>query len=159
MVGRVVSTKNKNSATVLVSRTVMDPLYKKTFIRSKRYLVGDSEGVKEGDLVEILNCRPISGRKNWQIVKVLGKSLAEITEEKLKVAAEKAISEVMPEEPENSEKLGEPKNKQSLPSADAERQSVRKSENSDIRSSETASIPSPSDAVKKRKSKNKKEGK
>lgn len=105
MTGRVVSVKNKNTATVLVERVAINPLYKKTFIRTKKYLVGDSIGVKLGDMVEIINCRPISGKKNWKITKVLGKSLAEITAEKLKASAEAAISEVMPEEKEKQEEL------------------------------------------------------
>lgn len=103
MIGRVVSTKLKNTATVLVERLAMHPLYKKTFIRTKKYLVGDFVGVKEGDVVEFINCKPISKRKAWKIVKVVGKSLQEITEEKLKKAAEEVIAEVMPEEKEPEE--------------------------------------------------------
>lgn len=98
MIGRVISTKLKNTATVLVERTAMHPLYKKTFVRSKKYLVHDPLGVKEGDVVEIIKVRPISKNKHWQIIRVIGKSLAEIAEEKLKQAAEETIAEVMPEE-------------------------------------------------------------
>lgn len=98
MTGRVVSTKLKNTATVLVERVASHPLYKKTFIRSRKYLVDDQVGVKEGDVVEIINCKPVSKRKHWKIVKVVGKSLQEITEQKLKEAAEEVIAEVMPEE-------------------------------------------------------------
>ena len=98
MIGRVTSTKLKNTATVLVERVAWHPLYKKTFIRSRKYLVDDQIEVKEGDIVEIINCKPVSKRKHWKIVKVVGKSLKEITEEKLKEAAEKTIAEVMPEE-------------------------------------------------------------
>lgn len=100
MIGRVVSTKLKNTATVLVERVASHPLYKKTFIRSRKYLVDDQIEVKEGDIVEIINCKPISKNKRWKIVKVVGKSLKEITEERLKEAAEKTIAEVMPEEKE-----------------------------------------------------------
>ncbi len=94
------STKLKNTVTVLVERVAINPLYKKTFIRSKKLLVDDSIGVKEGDVVEIINCKPVSGNKHWKVTKVLGKSLAEMTKEKLKVEAEAAISEVMPEKEE-----------------------------------------------------------
>ncbi len=96
--GRVVSTKLKNTATVLVSKIAMHPLYKKTFIRTKRYLVEDLIGVKDGDIVEIIKCRPISKNKHWKIEKVIGKDLAEIVEAQQKLAAEKIIAEVMPEE-------------------------------------------------------------
>ena len=105
--GRVVSTKLKNTATVLVSKIAMHPLYKKTFIRTKRYLVEDLIGVKDGDIVEIIKCRPISKNKHWKIEKVIGKDLAEIVEAQQKLAAEKIIAEVMPEE--KAEELVEPK--------------------------------------------------
>ena len=98
MIGRVVSTKTTNTVTVLVERVAKHPLYKKTFIRSKRYLVDDRLGVKEGDVVEIIKTRPISKNKHWQAVKVVGRNLAEMTEEKLKTEAEKIIAEAMPEE-------------------------------------------------------------
>lgn len=97
MTGRVVSTKMKNTATVLVERVATHPLYKKTYVQSKRFLVDDSHGVKLGDIVEIVKVRPISKNKHWKIVKVLGKNFAEIAEEHLKEKAEQAISEVMPQ--------------------------------------------------------------
>ena len=100
MIGRVVSTKMNKTVTVLVERMAKHPLYKKTFIRTKRYLVDDQIGTKEGDMVEIIKIKPVSKNKHWRIVKVVGKSLAEITEEKLKAEAESLIAEVMPEEKE-----------------------------------------------------------
>lgn len=98
MIGRVISTKTNNTVTVLVERVAKHPLYKKTFIRSKKYLVDDLTGVKEGDMVEIIKVRPISKNKHWRVVKVVGKNLEEITEGILKDQAEKVIAEVMPEE-------------------------------------------------------------
>lgn len=98
MIGRVVSTKMKNTVAVLVERTAKHPLYKKTFIRSKKYLVDADESIKDGDVVEIVKIKPISKNKHWKIVRVVGKDLVAINEEELKVAAEKAIAEVMPEE-------------------------------------------------------------
>src|SRR3990172_9830878 len=100
MIGRVVSTKMNKTVTVLVEKMAKHPLYKKTFIRTKRYLVDDQIGTKEGDMVEIIKIKPVSKNKHWRIVKVVGKSLAEITEEKLKAEAESLIAEVMPEEKE-----------------------------------------------------------
>lgn len=98
MIGRVVSTKMEKTATVLVERVAKHPLYKKTFIRTKKYLVDTQILVKEGDMVEIVKVRPISRNKHWRVLKVVGKNLEAITEEKLKIEAEKAIAEVMPEE-------------------------------------------------------------
>lgn len=98
MIGRVISTKLKNTATILVGRIAVHPLYKKSFARSKKYLADDQVGVKDGDIVEIIKTRPISKNKHWKIVKVLGRSLAEIAEQQMKEKAEEVIAEVMPEE-------------------------------------------------------------
>lgn len=98
MIGRVVSTKMQKTAVVVVERQKKHPLYKKTFMRSKKFLVDDLLGVKEGDVVEFVRVRPISKNKHAQIVKVIGKNLQEIMEEKLKMAAKEVIDEVMPEE-------------------------------------------------------------
>src|SRR3990167_929719 len=103
MIGRVISVKSNKPATVLVERVTKHPLYKKTFIRSKKYLVDDAIEVKLGDIVDIVNCKPISKKKSWKITKVLGKSLAEIAEEQMKEKAEEAIAEVMPKEKDKGE--------------------------------------------------------
>ncbi|MBI3109727.1 30S ribosomal protein S17 [Candidatus Daviesbacteria bacterium] len=98
MIGRVVSTKSKNTATVLVERKATHPLYKKTYIRSKKYLVHDLLQTKEGDVVDIVKTKPVSKYKHWKIVQVKGKNLAEIAEEKLKESAEEIIAEVSQKE-------------------------------------------------------------
>ncbi len=98
MIGRVVSTKMNNTVTVLVERVAKHSLYKKTYIRSKKYLVDAGKEIKEGDLVEIVKVRPISKNKHWKVEKVVGKNLVEITAKALKAEAEKVIAEVMPEE-------------------------------------------------------------
>ena len=98
MKGRVVSTKLKNTATVLIERVAMHPLYKKTYVQSKRFLVDDLIGVKDGDVVEIVKCKPVSKNKHWRIEKIIGKNLAEIVEEQQKKKAEEIIAEIMPEE-------------------------------------------------------------
>lgn len=112
MIGRVVSTRMKETATVLVERVAKHPLYKKTFIRTKKYLVDTKVSVKEGDMVEIVKIRPVSRNKHWRVLKIVGKDLEAITEEKLKREAEEVIAEVMPEEPsEPEEKTSEEKPK------------------------------------------------
>lgn len=107
MIGRVVSAKMKHTATVLIESTKRHPLYKKTFARTKRYLVDDSKGVSEGDIVEIVKVKPISKRKHWQITKVIGKDIIAIGTEHLAQVAEKAIEEVMPEETEEIKTVNE----------------------------------------------------
>lgn len=106
MIGRVTSTKMKKTVTVLVERVAMHPLYKKTYLQSKKYLVDASVELKDGDVVEIIKVKPISKTKHWRVVKVIGRDLAEITKEQLKAKAEEVITEVMPEEKEGDRVQG-----------------------------------------------------
>lgn len=67
--GVVVSTKAQDTITVLVTRYVKDPKYKKYATVSKKYLVhAPSHNVQEGDKVTIESCRPISKRKHFVLV-------------------------------------------------------------------------------------------
>ncbi|MCK8787896.1 30S ribosomal protein S17 [Roseomonas sp. NAR14] len=69
LTGRVVSDKTDKTVTVLVERRVMHPLYKKFIRRSKRYAAHDDANLcKEGDVVQIEECRPISKTKSWLVV-------------------------------------------------------------------------------------------
>jgi len=67
--GTVVSDKGDKTITVLVERRVMHPIYKKYIRQSKKYAAHDEKNVhKVGDVVEIIECRPISKRKRWMLV-------------------------------------------------------------------------------------------
>lgn len=66
--GIVVSTKMKKTVVVRVDRQWRHPLYQKTVKRSKKYLVHDEIGVKEGDTVAIVQMRPMSKMKRWRVV-------------------------------------------------------------------------------------------
>lgn len=103
MIGRVISTKMPKTTTVLIERQKKHPVYKKSFIRSKKYLADDPIGVSLGDIVQIEKCKPISKLKHFKVIKVLGKNLLEITQAHLKEKAEEAIVEVMPEEKEEGQ--------------------------------------------------------
>jgi small subunit ribosomal protein S17 len=77
LTGRVVSEKTDKTVTVLVERRVMHPLYKKFIRRSKRYAAHDEANLcKEGDLVSIEECRPISKTKSWLVVQRNGEAVA-----------------------------------------------------------------------------------
>jgi small subunit ribosomal protein S17 len=68
--GVVVSDKMDKTVVVRVERRVMDPLYKKVVRRSKKYAAHDeSNSCKIGDVVKIRECRPISKRKRWEILR------------------------------------------------------------------------------------------
>lgn len=73
--GRVVSDKMDKSITVLVERRVKHPVYGKFIGRSTKLHAHDENNeCKEGDLVQIEACRPISKSKSWRLVKVLEKA-------------------------------------------------------------------------------------
>lgn len=75
LVGRVVSNKMQKTVTVLVERRVRDQLMGKIITRSRKYHAHSAEGeVREGDLVEISECRPISKTKAWQVVRTVSKA-------------------------------------------------------------------------------------
>jgi len=100
MIGRVTSTKMEKTVSVIVESRKTHPLYKKTYAWSKRYLAHDEMGAQMGDIVRIVKSRPISKRKHWMVVKILGRDIVPMSEEALKAEAEEMIAEVMPEEKE-----------------------------------------------------------
>ena len=76
LTGRVVSDKMDKTVTVLVERRVMHPLYKKFIRKSKKYAAHDDANLcKEGDVVQIEECRPISKSKSWVVVERNGASV------------------------------------------------------------------------------------
>jgi small subunit ribosomal protein S17 len=67
--GEVVSDKNDKTVVVRVERRVMHPLYKKFIRRSKKYAAHDEENrFKVGDVVRIIESRPLSKTKRWQVL-------------------------------------------------------------------------------------------
>ena len=72
LVGRVAAAKMTKTVTVLVERKVKHPLYGKYIVRSKKYHAHDEQGqYKEGDLVEIEECRPLSRTKAWVVTRLV----------------------------------------------------------------------------------------
>jgi small subunit ribosomal protein S17 len=70
--GRVVSNKMNKTVTILVERQVKHELYGKYLRRSTKLHAHDEENVcKEGDVVRISECRPLSKTKNWRVVEVI----------------------------------------------------------------------------------------
>ena len=58
--------------TVLLERQVPHPLYGKIVRRSTKVHAHDEKGeCKEGDMVRIAECRPLSKTKNWRVIEVL----------------------------------------------------------------------------------------
>ena len=76
LVGRVVSDKMEKTVTVLVERKVKHPMYGKVMVRSKKYHAhNEGNSAKDGDLVEIVETRPVSRTKTWAVTTVLEKAI------------------------------------------------------------------------------------
>ena len=76
LIGRVVSDKMEKTVTVLVERKVKHPMYGKVMVRSKKYHAhNDGNAAKAGDLVEIVETRPVSRTKTWTVTSVLQKAI------------------------------------------------------------------------------------
>ena len=76
LVGRVVSDKMEKTVTVLVERKVKHPMYGKVTVRSKKYHAhNEGNSARAGDLVEIVETRPVSRTKTWAVTSVLEKAI------------------------------------------------------------------------------------
>lgn len=74
--GLVVSNKMDKTGVALVSRTIQHPLYKRTVRTSKKYKFHDEENsCNKGDLVQIIECKPISKHKCWRLLKITQKTV------------------------------------------------------------------------------------
>ena len=70
--GRVVSDKMQKSVVVTIERLVKHPLYGKRIKRTSRYTAHDeTNDCREGDLVEIMETRPLSKTKRWRVTRVI----------------------------------------------------------------------------------------
>ena len=72
--GTVISDKMQKTVVVQIDRTYRHPLYKKVLKTSSKFKAHDEENqCKVGDLVEIMETKPISRDKRWRVSKILGK--------------------------------------------------------------------------------------
>src|SRR5713101_3525950 len=71
-IGQVVSAKMQKTIVVEVSRRVPHPLYKRIITKRKKFYAHDEQGTaKMGDVVRIVECRPLSKLKRWQLLEVI----------------------------------------------------------------------------------------
>jgi len=74
-IGIVISDKMNKTVVVEIENIFSHPIYSKTLIKSKKYLAHDElEEANIGDQVLVQECRPLSKRKRWKLVKILSKS-------------------------------------------------------------------------------------
>ena len=71
-VGLVVSTKMQKTIVIEVSRRVPHPLYKRIIGKRKKFYAHDEQSTaKLGDVVRIVECRPLSKMKRWALTEVI----------------------------------------------------------------------------------------
>ena len=92
LTGTIVSDKTDKTVVVSVERRVKHPLYGKIIKRSKKYHAHDEGNVfKEGEIVRIEECRPISKLKTWTVLGYVdSKAAPEKAEAKKPAKAKKA---------------------------------------------------------------------
>ena len=74
-IGIVVSNKMQKTIVLQVESRYPHPIYSKTMVKTKKYFVHDETNeCNIGDQILVQECRPLSKKKRWTIVKILSKS-------------------------------------------------------------------------------------
>ena len=74
-IGIVISNKMQKTIVVKIENRYPHPIYSKTLAKTKKYLAHDElEECNIGDQVLLEECRPLSKRKRWKLIKVISKS-------------------------------------------------------------------------------------
>jgi small subunit ribosomal protein S17 len=75
-VGEVVSTKMAKTIVVEVTRRTAHPVYKRIVNKRKKFYAHDEEqSAKVGDVVRIIECRPLSRLKRWRLGAVVRRAV------------------------------------------------------------------------------------
>jgi small subunit ribosomal protein S17 len=75
--GVVTTAKMQKTVVVAVERLVRHGFYKKTIRRTSTFMAHDELGAKAGDRVRIVETRPLSRHKRWQVTEILERATAE----------------------------------------------------------------------------------
>jgi len=74
-IGTVVSDKMDKTVVVKVETNMKHPLYNKIIKRSKKYKAHDEDNeCKVGDIVKMIETRPLSKDKRWKVVQIVKKA-------------------------------------------------------------------------------------
>jgi small subunit ribosomal protein S17 len=80
-VGSVVSARMAKTIVVEVTRRVPHPLYKRIVTKRKKFYAHDEQGAaKVGDVVRIVECRPMSKLKRWRLGEIVRQAIQVITD-------------------------------------------------------------------------------
>lgn len=72
LVGEVVSDKMDKTVVVAVERMVRHPIISKSIKKTARFKAHDEQNqAKVGDLVEIMETRPLSREKRWRVTRII----------------------------------------------------------------------------------------
>ena len=75
MIGKVTSDKMDKTIAIRVETVKRHPLYKKTIKTSKKYKAHDENNeAKTGDIVKIMETRPLSKEKRWTLIEIVQKA-------------------------------------------------------------------------------------
>jgi small subunit ribosomal protein S17 len=75
LTGKVVGARMDKTISVRIERVIAHPLYGKYIRRSTKLLAHDEDNQsKEGDVVMVSACRPISGKKVWKLEKIINRA-------------------------------------------------------------------------------------
>jgi small subunit ribosomal protein S17 len=75
LVGTVVSNKMEKTIVIRIERRTLHPLYKKYITRTKKIKAHDEGNLCQiGDLVKVIESRPLSKDKRWSLLEVLEKA-------------------------------------------------------------------------------------
>lgn len=73
-IGVVVSDKMDKTRVVNVEFMTQHPIYKKIIKKKRKFMVHDEDNItKVGDIVKIIQTRPLSKNKRWKVVEIIGK--------------------------------------------------------------------------------------
>lgn len=74
-IGKVVSTKMQKSILVAIERRIAHPIYKKYYTRTTKLMAHDEkQEAGAGDVVKIMETRPMSKNKRWRMVEIVEKA-------------------------------------------------------------------------------------
>ncbi|MGH9559342.1 MAG: 30S ribosomal protein S17 [Bryobacteraceae bacterium] len=80
-VGAVVSSRMAKTIVVEVTRRVPHPVYKRIVTKRRKFYAHDEENTaKVGDVVRIVECRPMSRLKRWKLGEVIRKAVQVTTD-------------------------------------------------------------------------------
>ncbi|ABZ83964.1 30S ribosomal protein s17 [Heliomicrobium modesticaldum Ice1] len=75
-IGKVTSNKMEKTVVVAVESRIQHPLYGRTVKKTKKFKAHDEENACQiGDVVEIMETRPLSKEKRWRVVRIVEKAV------------------------------------------------------------------------------------